>query len=144
MCWEFLCVANLYLEHDKIEYGKIGRYKDFIPNNLDYLKYSLGNRGLTGQHEQDIWPWWIKYKDIELHCLHAKKENFTFGWWMCCVGVGWISTCLWVHCWQKNSSTLVGPKEKLLLVRIPPSFHGTLIDNPQLQNFLPFCLCCYF
>jgi hypothetical protein len=28
MCWEFLCVANLYLEHDKIEYGKIGRYKE--------------------------------------------------------------------------------------------------------------------
>jgi len=47
---------------------------------------------------------------------------------MCCVGVGSISTC------QKHSSTLVGPKEKLLLVRIPPSLRGTLIDNPHLQN----------
>jgi len=54
MRWEFLCVANLYLELDKIEYGKIGRYKDFIPNNLDYLKYGLGSKGLVGQHEQDI------------------------------------------------------------------------------------------
>jgi hypothetical protein len=54
MCWEFLCVANLYLELDKIEYGKIGRYKDFISNNLDNLKYGLGSRGLIGQHEQDI------------------------------------------------------------------------------------------
>ncbi len=30
------------------------RYKDFILNNLDYLKYGLGSRGLIGQHEQDI------------------------------------------------------------------------------------------
>ncbi len=155
MCWEFLCVTTLYLEIDKIEYGKFGRYKDFILNNLDYLKYGLGSRGLIGQHEQDIWPWWIKYKDISFHCLHAKKDNFTFSWWMCCVGVDWISTCLWqvtnlqahnlgVHCCQKNSSTLVGPKEKLLLVRIPPSLRGTLIDNPHLQNSYPFLFAIFF
>jgi hypothetical protein len=33
---------------------KNGRYKDFIPNNLDCLKYGLCSRGLVGQHEQDI------------------------------------------------------------------------------------------
>ncbi len=32
----------------------MGSSKDFIPNNLDHLKYGLGRKGLIGQHEQDI------------------------------------------------------------------------------------------
>ncbi len=38
----------------KLNMEKIGRYKDFILNNLDWLKYGLRSRGLVGQHEQDI------------------------------------------------------------------------------------------
>jgi hypothetical protein len=29
MCWEFLCVANLYLELGKIEYGKNWKVQGF-------------------------------------------------------------------------------------------------------------------
>jgi hypothetical protein len=47
-------VLQTYNWNFKIEYGKIERYKDFILNNLDYLKYGLGSGGLIGQHEEDI------------------------------------------------------------------------------------------
>ncbi len=156
MCWEFLCVTTLYLEIDKIEYGKFGRYKDFILNNLDYLKYGLGSKGFIGQHEQDIWPWWIKYKDISFHCLHAKKDNFTFSWWMCCVGVDWISTCLWqVTNLQLSSqpwSSLLPKKflhfgwtKRKTLAGENTTLSSWLIDwQSTPSKFLPFSLCYFF
>jgi hypothetical protein len=52
-----LCVGNFYVLQTYIWNLirlNMERYKDFIPNNLDYLKYGLGSRGLIGQHEQDI------------------------------------------------------------------------------------------